>query len=46
MILIFQSEIFLDSTIDSSEERITIEGYIILRADHLRNKKGRTLRLL
>ena len=38
--LICLSEAFLDSLIDSSEERITIEGYNLLHADHPSNKKG------
>ena len=38
--IICLSETFLDSSIDSSDERITIEGYNLLRADHPSNKKG------
>ena len=38
--LICLSETFLDLSIDSSDERITIEGYNLLRADHPSNKKG------
>ena len=33
------SETFLDPSISSSDERITIEGYDVLRADHPSNKK-------
>ena len=40
-------ETFLDPSIDLLDERITIEGYSLLRADHLGNKKrGRSLHLL
>ena len=38
--LICLSETFLDQSIDSLDERITIEGYNLLRADHPSNKKG------
>ena len=38
--LICLSETFLDPSIDSSDERTTIEGYNLLRADHPSNKKG------
>ena len=38
--IIFLSETFLDPSIDSSDERITIEGYYLLRADYLSNIKG------
>ena len=38
--IIFLSETFLDPSIDSSDERITIEGYYLLRADHLSYIKG------
>ena len=38
--LICLSETFLDPSIDSSDERATIEGYNLLRADHPSNKKG------
>ena len=38
--LICLSETFLDPSIDSSDERTTIEAYNLLRADHPSNKKG------
>ena len=45
--IICLSETFLDTSIDSSNERITIEGYNLLRGDHPSNKKkGRSLHLL
>ena len=39
--IICLSGTFLDSSIDSSNERITTEGYNLLRADHPSNKKGK-----
>ena len=44
--LICLSETFLDPSIDSSDERTTIEGYNLLRADIRVTKKGRSLHLL
>ena len=38
--LICLSETFLDPSIDSSDERVTIEEYNVLHADHPSNKKG------
>ena len=38
--IICLSETFLDLSIDPSDERITIEGYNLLCADHPSNKKG------
>ena len=38
--IICLSETCLDSSIDSPDERITIEGYNFLRVDHPSNKKG------
>ena len=38
--IICLSETFLDPSIDSSDERIIIERYNLLRADHPSNKKG------
>lgn len=38
--VIYLSEIFLDSTIESNDERLNIEGYNIIRADYPGNKKG------
>ena len=38
--VIYLSEIFLDSTIESNDKRLNIEGYNIIRADYTRNKKG------
>ena len=37
--IICLSEKFLDSSISNEDERIRIEGYNLLRADHLSNKK-------
>ena len=39
--IICLSETFLDPSIDLSDERITIERYNLLRADHPSNKKRR-----
>ena len=38
--IIYLSEIFLDSTIESNDKRLNIEGYNIIRADYPGNKKG------
>ena len=37
--IIYLSEIFLDSTIESNDKRLNIEGYNIIRADYPGNKK-------
>ena len=39
--IICLSEIFLDSSIESDDKRLNIEGYNLIRADHPRNKKGK-----
>ena len=37
--IICLSETFLDSSIESDDKRLNIEGYNLIRADHPRNKK-------
>ena len=40
------SETFLDSTIESDDTRLNIEGHNLTRADHPGTKKGRGMYVL